>query len=118
MKPGAIAKLVATLREYEVPLTEPATVWADVFLPNGMADRVVFAPGSAGDYGAEWALTAPGLYRFVVHAEGATSNGSRFSREKIVTAGVFSGDPKPDDKDRVADDQIGNVRDFDVDELR
>jgi hypothetical protein len=69
-------------------------------------------------YAAEWALTEPGLYRFVVHAEGATSNGSRFSRVKIVTARVFSGEPKPDDKDRVVDDQMGNVRDFDVDELR
>ncbi len=118
VKPGAVAKLVATLREYEVPLTGPATVWANVALPNGMTDRVVFTSGSAGDYGAEWALTEPGLYRFVVHAEGATSNGSRFSRVKIVTAGVFSGEPKPADKDRVVDDQMGNVRDFDVDELR
>ena len=47
IKPGAVAKLVATLREYEVPLTRPATVWGNVALPNGMTDRVVFTSASA-----------------------------------------------------------------------
>lgn len=117
-KPGATAKLVATLREYVQPLTAPAAVWADVTLPDGTSDRVELTPAGAGEYDAEWPLKRDGLYRFVVHAEGTTSAGSRFSREKTVTAGVSSGEAKPDDKDSPKDDHVRTLRDIGLPELR
>jgi len=47
--PGDAVHLTASLWEYRVPLTTAATVWADVFQPNGSRATLPFSRSSAGD---------------------------------------------------------------------
>jgi hypothetical protein len=95
--PGATAHLTATLWEYQIPLRTPAVVWADVRQPNGAVASLPFALGGDGAYHADWVTNLPGVYRFTVHAEGRTGGNARFTREKVLTAGVWAGGDRPYD---------------------
>lgn len=94
-EPGGTATLVASLFEYEVPLATGAKVWATIAGPGFAGSTVVFDELGNGNYQLEWPLKRVGSYRFVVHAEGRTSGGDPFTREKVLTAGVWQGGDKP-----------------------
>lgn len=102
--PGDAVHLTASLWEYRVPLTLPATVWADVQQPDGSRATLPFLRGSAGDYRADWTTTRPGVYQFVIRAEGRTTGNARFTREKVLTAGVWAGGDRPFDPADGGDD--------------
>jgi Common central domain of tyrosinase/von Willebrand factor type A domain len=94
-EPGGTATLVASLFEYEVPLATGAKVWATITGPGFAGSTAVFDELGNGNYQLEWPLQRVGSYRFVVHAEGRTSGGDPFTREKVLTAGVWQGGDKP-----------------------
>jgi hypothetical protein len=93
-EPGATAAVVASLFEYDVPLAD-AKVWATVTGPGLASSTAVFHDFQNGSYLLEWPLKQIGSYRFVVRAEGRTSGGDPFTREKVLTAGVWEGGDKP-----------------------
>lgn len=95
--PGDTVHLTAGLWEYRAPLTSAATVWADLVQPDGSRVTVPFSHTSAGGYGADWRTTRPGVYQFVIRAEGRTTGNARFTREKVMTAGVWAGGDRPFD---------------------
>jgi len=86
--PGAAVHLTANLWEYRLPLRNTAHVWADVREPNGASATLTFSKTGPGAYAADWPTSRPGVYKFVVRAEGYTSGNTHFMREKVLTAGV------------------------------
>lgn len=94
-EPGGTALLTASVWEYDIPLAPTASVWATVSEPGGGTATALFAPAGTGQYELTWPLNRPGAFRFVVHAEGQTSGGDLFTREKVLTAGVWQGGDKP-----------------------
>jgi hypothetical protein len=93
--PGAAVHLSANLREYRLPLRTPAQVWADVLQPDGSRATLPFSASGEGAYTADWTTSRPGVYRFLIRAVGHTTGNARFSREKILTAGVWAGGDQP-----------------------
>jgi hypothetical protein len=94
-EPGGVATLIASLFEYDVPLATGTRVWATITGPGFSGATAVFDELGNGSYQLEWPLKRVGSYRFVVHAEGRTSGGDPFTREKVLTAGVWRGGDKP-----------------------
>jgi hypothetical protein len=94
-EPGATATLLASLFEYDVILAPGTKVWATVTGPGFVNSTAGFHDLQNGSYLLEWPLKQVGSYRFVVHAEGRTSAGDPFTREKVLTAGVWEGGDKP-----------------------
>jgi hypothetical protein len=94
-EPGGTARLTATLFEYDVALAAGAQVWATITGPGFAGATAMFDDLGNGSYQLEWPLKLVASYRFVVHAEGRTSGGDPFTREKVLTAGVWQGGDKP-----------------------
>lgn len=95
--PGDAVHLTTSLWEYRAPLMAAATVWADVIQPDGSRATLPFSRTSAGEYVADWMTRRPGVYQFVVRAEGRTTGNARFTRTKVLTAGVWAGGDRPFD---------------------
>lgn len=99
---GAVVRLTATLTEHDVPVGARATVWAEVLRPDGAAEVVGLTLGGGQQFGASYGLDLPGVYAIRVRARGETSQGTRFERERTVTATAAVGadvwdprDPRP-----------------------
>ncbi len=101
---GAVAHLVASLREYDVPLSLHARVWAEIQLPGGITELVSLSRGSSQKFIADFALQLPGVYTFRVRTRGETMHGSPFEREQTHTAVAVPGGDKWDPNDPKADD--------------
>jgi hypothetical protein len=103
LKPGAAVTLFASLREYDVPLSSAATVWAQITKPDQSNFDLKLPRTGAGTYSASFHTTQPGVYSCRLRAEGLTGKGFPFTREQTLTAGVYYGnhesvpDPKPDE---------------------
>ena len=101
--PGAAVTIFASLMEYDVPLQADAVVWAEITNPDQSTYDVKLQRTSAETYSAAFHTALPGVYSGRVRAEGLTGQGSPFTRERTLTAGVYYGDynpvpqPKPDD---------------------
>jgi hypothetical protein len=97
LKPGASVTLFASLDEYGVPLQTDATVWAQITNPDQSTFDLKLQKTKTGSYSASFKSSLPGVYTCRIRAEGLTHNGSAFTREKTVTAGVYYGnyDPVP-----------------------
>jgi len=93
--PGATVYLRANLWEYQVLLQNPAVVWADVLQPDGSRVKLPFSRSVDGAFYANWLTNKPGIYQFVIRAQGNTTGNARFSREKVLTAGVWAGGDQP-----------------------
>jgi hypothetical protein len=93
--PGDAVHLRAKLWEYQLPMHKSSLVWADVLQPDGSREKLPFSASSDGAYTADWITSQPGVYKFVIRAEGRTTGNARFSREKILTAGVWMGGDQP-----------------------
>ena len=94
-EPGATVHVGARLREYDQPLPGPANVRADVTRPDGSL-AIVPMPG-IGDASYEGVMVATqaGVYRFRIRADGTTSRGRPFTRERLRTAPVWAGGDEP-----------------------
>jgi hypothetical protein len=102
--PGSTVRLLANLSEYDVPMSVPANVWAEVAHPDQRVSTVQLMADGDGRYSASFATALAGLYTFRMRAEGYSSKGAPFTREKTVTAGVYYGGrhesvPSPSAKD-------------------
>jgi hypothetical protein len=89
MRPGATASILASLTEYGVAFGGDARVRAEITAPDGAASTVALKRSGAGTYEASLETKLPGVYGVRVRAIGATSAGSRFTREKSGTASTF-----------------------------
>jgi len=100
LKPGAMVTLFASLKEYDVPLATDAIVWTQITNPDQTTVDLKLGKVAAGSYSASFKTSVPGVYTCRIRAEGLTSKGSAFTREKTVTAGVYYGnyDPVPPSK--------------------
>jgi hypothetical protein len=96
-KPGAKVSLYATLKEYDVSMVDRATVWAEIARPDGGTFSLDLQQRHDGTYSASFATSMAGVYFCRVRAEGYSSKGRAFTREKMLTAGVYYGryDPLP-----------------------
>ena len=99
-KPGALVSIAARLREYGVPFTGTARVWAEITAPDGSQGVLGFSDAGAGKHEATFVASDAGLHRVRVRADGVTSYGSAFSRELTQTAGTFVGRPSISEEER------------------
>jgi hypothetical protein len=88
-QPGDLLQLQATLRQYEVPLTTTAAVFAEITPPGGLASTVPLQAQGAGLFAATFPTTLPGLYGIRFRAMGSTIEGEPFQREQTRTAVVL-----------------------------
>ena len=91
LRPGAIVALNASLKMYDIPFTDDATVWAEATWPdhtttNLKLDRVV-----DGLYAASFIASLPGVYPCRVRAQGYFRSKDRFTREKTLIAATYYG---------------------------
>ncbi|MDQ3936178.1 MAG: M64 family metallo-endopeptidase [Actinomycetota bacterium] len=93
-EPGAEVRMFASLREYEVPVEDRASVWAEVRRPDGTEFDVPLAP-AGGQYAGAFATTLGGAYQMRVRAQGETFHGSPFTRERTLTAVAVPGGGRP-----------------------
>ncbi len=94
LEPGAIVKIEASLKEYDVPVANRASITALVTKPDLNTTTIVLIETEPGFFEAEYKVTAIGNYSFRLIAKGSTIKGRPFTREKTVTAGVFIGSDK------------------------
>jgi hypothetical protein len=95
LTPGTDLHLTVQLMEYGVPIATQASVWADVTRPNRSTAVATFSRIEPGTYTAVVPTSAAGVYGIRVRAEGASSGGFPFMREKTFSAGVFAGGDRP-----------------------
>ncbi len=74
-----------------MPFPGTATVWADLTAPDGTTSTLTLPQVAPGRYEAAYFAADAGIYRMRVRAEGATSGGTAFTREKTLTAAVSAG---------------------------
>jgi Common central domain of tyrosinase/von Willebrand factor type A domain len=94
-EPGATVIVRATLSEFGVPVSNRATVKADVQRPDGTMTTIALPEVEAGVFEASHAANLPGVYRVRVHAGGSTMRGVPFTREQTLTAAVYYGGNVP-----------------------
>jgi hypothetical protein len=94
-EPGATIHLRASLREYDQPLLSPADVRAEVMHPDSGESVTAFAQAGQGVYETSVVATQAGVYRFRIMADGRTSRGRTFTRERLRTAAIWSGGDRP-----------------------
>lgn len=97
LEPGAIVRIEASLREYDVPVVNRASVTAYVTKPDVSTTTLTLKETGPGFFETEFKTTTSGNYSFRLIAKGSTIKGRPFTREKTVTAGVFIGGDKYDD---------------------
>jgi Common central domain of tyrosinase/von Willebrand factor type A domain len=88
-RPGASIHVYASLKEYEVPFPRHASVWVEGTRPDGSTFMLALREEEAGRYAASFTASFAGVYKCRVMAEGLSSKGMPFTREKTLTAGVY-----------------------------
>lgn len=99
-RPGAVAYLEASLNAYDVPFTEDVSVWTEIVDPDQNTRVVQLVKTSDGHFAGSFVATSTGVYKCRVRAEGYFRSRDKFTREKTLTAVVFTGDPggsRPDE---------------------
>jgi hypothetical protein len=91
LQPGAVVTLDASLKMYDSPFTDNATVWAEVTRPDLTTTNLKLARVSDGLYAASFIASVPGIYRCRVRAEGYFRSKDKFTREKTLTAATYRG---------------------------
>jgi hypothetical protein len=95
LAPGADLHLTVRLTEYGVPMATRPSVWADVTRPDRSTTVATFSRTEPGTYAAIVPTNSAGIYRIRARAEGVSSGGYPFLREKTFSAGVFAGGDHP-----------------------
>jgi hypothetical protein len=106
-EPGAQAKLIASLTEYDVPMSSRADVWAEIGRPDGATDHVTLRLDGRQQYTTTYELRQPGVYAARIRARGTASDGSRFERERTLTAVAAIGGDRWDPNDPKTNDLCG-----------
>lgn len=110
LEPGTVLHVSASLTEYAVPFGGDAAVWGELMRPDGSQTAVNLDAVEAGRYAADVTAAVPGIYKLRVRAQGQTSGGHPFVREKTLTASVFAGGDRPT---RRPDDLVDLLRERD-----
>ena len=92
LKPGAVVTLEASIKTYDVPLADNATVWAEVTRPDLTTVNLSMDRVADGLYYTSFIGSLPGVYPCRVRAEGYFRSKDRFAREKTLTAATYHGD--------------------------
>jgi uncharacterized protein YegL len=89
---GDTVHLLATLQQYDVPMTTTASVFAEItptsFFAHSTNTVPLHAQGGGGLYAATFQATIPGLYTIRFRATGSTIEGEPFQLEQTRTAVV------------------------------
>lgn len=101
-EPGAVIRIEASLKEYDVPVANRASVIAYITKPDLNSSSLLLTETQPGYFEAEYKTTNSGNYTFRVMANGATIKGKPFTREKTVTAGVFIGGDRYDANNNIS----------------
>jgi IgA Peptidase M64/von Willebrand factor type A domain len=101
---GATGTLTATLKEYDVPVNDRGTVWAEITRPDGTGFSLALPQTEAGRFEVSFTCAVPGLYVARVRAMGTTLYGSEFQREQTLTAAVYPGGGNQDGSGGPTDD--------------
>jgi hypothetical protein len=94
-EPGAVVRMVGDPREYDVPVTDRASVWAEITGPSGTASVVSLTPDGSGLHAGQVTTGLPGVYRIRIRARGETLDGTPFTREQTCTAVAVPGGDRP-----------------------
>src|SRR5262249_817421 len=89
--PGATLTVHAVLTEYTMPVAHRATVSAAVTRPDNTQFNLPLKEVYPGVFEAGTPALIPGIYKFLVHANGKTLRGIAFTREEYLTAAVVYG---------------------------
>jgi hypothetical protein len=87
-RPGATLSLLATLKEYRVPLIGPARVVVEITAPDGSESQVPLTEVSTGQFSRAHTAIQTGLYRCRFRATGTTRAGRPFQREETRTVAI------------------------------
>ena len=91
--PGATLTVRAVLTEYNTPVDHRAAVSATVTRPDDTQFTLPLKEIEPGVFEASTVASIPGIYKFLVHADGKTLRGIPFTREQYLTATVvYDGD--------------------------
>jgi hypothetical protein len=93
--PGATLTVRAVLTEYNMPVYHRATVFATVTRPDDTQFHLPLKEVQPGVFEASTVAAIPGIYKFLVHANGKTFGGIAFTREQYLTAAVVYGGDNP-----------------------
>jgi hypothetical protein len=94
LTPGATVTVLAALSAAGVPLTQAANLTAEITRPGGTVATVSLAPDGE-QFAGSFVATGIGDYRIRVRAVGTTSRGFPFTRERVLSAGVWRGGDTP-----------------------
>lgn len=87
--PGSVIHINASLKAYDVPFQNNASVWVDVTTPDLSAQTIKLHRTGEGRYTTPYTTSLAGIYTFRLMAEGLSAKGWAWTREKTLTAGVF-----------------------------
>ena len=93
--PGAPLTVRAVLTEYDMPVDHRATVSASVTRPDDTQFHLPLKEIEPGVFEAGTVAAIPGVYKFLVRADGKTLRGISFTREQYLTAAVVYGGDNP-----------------------
>ena len=93
--PNNKVQLSTTINEYGIPFNGQASVWAEITKPNQNTFSLPFHKEENGAWASYFNMDINGIYAIKIFTEGITSGGSRFTREKSLTAASFLGDNNP-----------------------
>lgn len=91
-KPGGTAEIEADLREYDVPITRRADVWAEILEPTGSSSTAVLARVGDGRFRGRFDTIQAGVYTARIRAKGSDIHGHEFTREQTLTAALWLDD--------------------------
>jgi hypothetical protein len=92
---GSTVQILASLREYDVPIEKRASVWAEVTLPPGSQMLIKLDETAPGDFVGTFTTSYNGLYKIRIRAQGETFYGTAFTREQTSTAYAVIGEGTP-----------------------
>src|SRR5262249_28552107 len=87
-EPGITLTLLASLKEYLVPMDHRARVLVEITDPAGGEARLQLDEFAPGRFRASYTTTFQGTYRCHFRADGVTRGGKQFQREETRTAPV------------------------------
>ena len=100
LAPGTNVTLRASLKQYDIPFTGTAEVWAEITAPDLSTMNLTLNRVADGVYSASFTASLPGVYPCRVRAEGYFNSKDKFTREKTLTVATYYGNystTPPDD---------------------
>ena len=94
-EPGATVDVHVALSQYNVPLDQQASAWAEITRPDSSSFTLPLLETGAGRFAASFMASQIGVYTVRVRAQGSTVEGQTFQREQRFTAVAFSGGDQP-----------------------